>query len=73
MSLVAWTEGGNAPAMLVARRPAADDGEPAQERPVCAYPSLPEYRGGDTTKRESFVCTEHARGTDQSPAPRYLN
>jgi feruloyl esterase len=72
MSLVAWTEGGNAPAMLVARKPAAD-GQPAQERPVCAYPSLPEYRGGDTTKHESFVCTERTRGTDQSPAQRYLN
>jgi feruloyl esterase len=58
--------------MLVARKP-ANNGEPAQERPVCAYPALPEYRGGDSTKRASFACIDHARGTDQPPAARYLN
>jgi feruloyl esterase len=72
MTLVAWTEGGEAPAMLVARKP-ANNGEPAQERPVCAYPALPEYRGGDSMKRASFACIDHARGTDQPPAARYLN
>jgi feruloyl esterase len=72
MTLVAWTESGQAPGMLIARKPAGD-GQPAQERPVCAYPALPEYRGGDATKRASFVCTDRARGTEQAPAPRYLN
>jgi feruloyl esterase len=71
MALVAWTEGGGAPDMLVARK-SAIDGQPAQERPVCAYPALPEYRGGDATKRASFACTERPRGTGQSPAARYL-
>lgn len=72
MTLVAWAEGGKAPAMLVARKPAGD-GQPAQRRPVRAYPALPEVRGVDATKRASFVCTDRARGTEQSPAPRYLN
>ncbi|MDB5929806.1 MAG: prolyl oligopeptidase family protein, partial [Polaromonas sp.] len=72
MTLVAWTESGQAPAMLIARKPAGD-GHPAQERPVCAYPALPEYRGGEATKRTSFACTDRARGTEQAPAPRYLN
>jgi feruloyl esterase len=72
MTLVAWTEGAPAPDMLVAQKP-ADKQAPAQERPVCAYPALPEYRGGDVTKRTSFVCTPHARGTDKPPAGRYLN
>jgi feruloyl esterase len=71
-TLVAWTEGGKTPSMLIARR-AARGGERAQERPVCAYPALPMYRGGDPTKRQSFVCTAAAGEIDQPPAPRYLN
>jgi feruloyl esterase len=72
MTLVAWTEGGAAPSRLIARKPAAG-ASPAQERPVCAYPALPEYRGGDSTKAGSFVCAAHAKGSTQAPAPRYLN
>jgi feruloyl esterase len=72
MTLVAWTEGGVVPAQLVARKPGSS-GASAQERPVCAYPAFPEYRRGDRSKRGSFECTEHARGTSQAPAARYLN
>lgn len=72
MSLVHWTETGNAPTMLVAQSPAGN-GQTAQERPICPYPALPEYRGGDTTKRATFTCVAHARGTNQAPAKRYLN
>jgi feruloyl esterase len=72
MSLVAWTEGSPPPSTLIARTPASD-GRPDRERPICAYPALPEYRGGDAAKRASFVCVPHARGTDQRPAGRYLN
>jgi len=72
MTLVAWTEGAPAPMTLVARK-AADDGHPVQERPLCPYPALPDYRGGDPARRTSFACVPHARGTDQAPAPRYLN
>jgi feruloyl esterase len=72
MTLVEWTEGGKAPSALIARQP-AENGSPAKERPVCAYPALPEFRGGDSDKSESFVCTDHPAGVDQVPAPRYLN
>lgn len=72
MTLVAWTEGGEAPDLLVARKPASA-GRSAQERPVCPYPALPEYRGGDATKSASLVCSMRVRGTEQAPAPRDLN
>ena len=71
MTLVAWTERGQEPDMLVARKPAGG-GRPAQERPVCAYPALPEYRGGNPALLQSFTCTNRARGTDQAPAARYI-
>lgn len=72
MTLVAWTEGAAAPTMIVARKPAGD-GAPAQERPLCAYPAFPEYRGGLTTRRASFICKAHVPGAKQVPASRYLN
>jgi feruloyl esterase len=72
MTLVAWTEGAKPPAMLIARTP-ADEGQPAKDRPICAYPALPQYRSGDASKRSSFVCVPHSRGVDQRPADRYLN
>lgn len=72
MSLVTWTEGGAAPDFLVARSPVGD-GRPASERPVCAYPALPEYRGGDVADRASFACTPQTRGSGRPPSPRYLN
>jgi feruloyl esterase len=72
MTLVGWTEGGQAPASLIARKPAGDS-QPAQQRPLCAYPALPEYRGGDVASRSSFSCVNHATGSGQPPAARYLN
>lgn len=72
MQLVTWTEGGTMPDQIVARKP-GDGPSPVQERPICAYPALPHYRSGDPKRASSYVCTPHARGTDQSPAARYLN
>jgi feruloyl esterase len=72
MTLVAWTEGAPAPQQLVARKPAAS-GAPAQARPICAYPAFPEYRGGEIGNPGSFTCVEHARGSSQPSAARYLN
>lgn len=72
MTLVAWTEDGAVPDHLIARKPAGDD-KSAQERPVCAYPTLPEYRGGDVSRRSSFACVPRARGSGQPPSSRYLN
>jgi feruloyl esterase len=72
MQLVAWTEGGEMPEQIVARKPAGAT-SPAQERPICAYPALPDYRGGDPAKAARFACTAHARGAVQTPASRYIN
>jgi len=72
IALVAWTEGGTAPTQIIAHKPGGN-GTPAQERPICAYPALPDYRRGDPAKRGSYVCTDHAKGGVQVPASRYLN
>lgn len=72
MRLVDWTERGAMTNSIIARTPAAGK-TPARERPICAYPSFPEYRGGDPAKASSFECRPHARGTNQAPALRYLN
>jgi feruloyl esterase len=72
MTLVAWTEGGSAPTQIIAHKP-ADDHTPAQERPICAFPGLPEYQRGDPAKRQSFKCVDHGNGGIQDPAPRYIN
>jgi feruloyl esterase len=72
MRLVDWTERGTMPNAIIATK-AAEGTSPARERPVCAYPSFPEYRGGDPARATSFECRPHARGTTQAPALRYLN
>jgi feruloyl esterase len=72
MMLVAWTEGGPAPAQLIAHKPAGN-GLPAQERPICAWPALPEYRRGDPARRTSFGCADHGHGGIQVSASRYFN
>jgi len=72
MALVAWTEGGIAPDHVIATKPATAT-SPVQQRPICAYPALPEYRGGDATQATSFACVPRARGTGTRPEARYLN
>jgi feruloyl esterase len=72
MTLVAWTEGGSPPEKLIARRTARSN-LPTQERPVCAYPALPQYLGGIPRKRPSFECIRGPTGTGQEPSARYLN
>lgn len=63
LALEAWVERGQAPRSLIATRyVAADEGTPPEkrpidfQRPVCAWPSEPAYRGGDTKLATSFVC-----------------
>ena len=59
LALERWTEGGMAPAEIIA---AKYDGEGADAkvkmtRPLCPYPQVAKYKGtGDTNKAESFVC-----------------
>jgi feruloyl esterase len=72
MALVAWTERNQAPEQLIAHGPSAT-GEAERERPVCAYPALPDYRSGDPARATSFACTPHRTGAGQVPALRYLN
>jgi feruloyl esterase len=72
MALVAWTEGGVAPEQIIARKAGGSDAR-AEERPVCAYPAFPEYRQGEVSKHDSFVCARHEQGSRQVPAARYLN
>jgi feruloyl esterase len=51
-ALDAWVQTGQAPDRVLAKR---RDG--ALSRPLCAYPTLPHYRGsGDPNQAESFQC-----------------
>jgi feruloyl esterase len=72
MSLVDWTESGAAPASVLAHKPAAN-GAPARERPICAYPALPDYQGGNSNLKSSFTCVSHDLSPTQRAAKRYLN
>ena len=56
-ALVAWVEGGRAPAGLVlveqeAKQPFAV----RRSRPLCEWPQVPRYRGGDPNAAGSFAC-----------------
>lgn len=51
-AIVAWVEQGQAPERIVAR----GDTFPGQSRPLCPYPNVARYAGGDTHRAESFVC-----------------
>jgi feruloyl esterase len=63
LALEAWVERGQAPQSLIATRYApADEGTPPAkrpidfQRPVCAWPNEPVYRGGNTRLAMSFSC-----------------
>ncbi|MEN5362734.1 tannase/feruloyl esterase family alpha/beta hydrolase [Brevundimonas intermedia] len=71
-ALVAWTEGGAAPDRLIASHPEPTPETPV-DRPICAYPALPAYRGGDPRRADAFACRVAAQGHVRAPAERYLN
>jgi feruloyl esterase len=74
LKLVDWVEKGKAPDSFIATRYTDATGSAvAMERPVCTYPKIPTYQGGDATKATSFVCQEAARHGVSSPADRYRN
>jgi feruloyl esterase len=65
--LVAWVERGTAPAAITAAargvgNPAGAHAEvppswsPSRTRPLCAYPAVARYAGGDVESAASFVC-----------------
>jgi feruloyl esterase len=49
-ALEAWVEKGTAPGTLLARNAGG------AERPLCAWPKLPAYTGGDPNSAASFAC-----------------
>jgi feruloyl esterase len=74
LKLVDWVENKNAPDSIVATRYADPAGTTvALERPICSYPKVPTYQGGDATKASSFQCLDAPRNGVSTPAARYLN
>lgn len=60
-SLVDWVEKGTAPDQLQAISvPGMDGSPPAVEksRPLCPYPQVASYKGGDVNSAASFECAE---------------
>jgi feruloyl esterase len=64
LALYAWVEKARPPQSLIATRYAdGSEKRPADQRPIdfqrpiCAWPRQPVYRGGDTRLASSFVCT----------------
>ncbi|PJJ57517.1 feruloyl esterase [Mumia flava] len=87
-ALIAWVEGGDAPDRIVAT--ARGEGNPGgvnaevpadwaadRSRPLCPYPSVARYRGGDPDVASSFVCKPsgggkgigHGHGHRHGPGP----
>jgi feruloyl esterase len=58
LALEQWTEGGMAPAEIIATKYVSEvSSEVKRTRPLCPYPQVAKYKGaGDTDKAESFVC-----------------
>lgn len=54
-ALEQWVENGNAPAYLVGK---AGKALPDKNKtmPICAYPQVATYKGGDVSKADSFEC-----------------
>ncbi|WP_082209089.1 tannase/feruloyl esterase family alpha/beta hydrolase [Novosphingobium sp. B-7] len=54
-ALVAWVEQHKAPDSLLATADAHTPW-PGRTRPVCAWPRIARYRGGDPERADSFAC-----------------
>lgn len=55
-ALERWVENGTAPDTLLATKADAS-GAPRWRRPICAYPQVARFNGGDPAQPESFACT----------------
>jgi feruloyl esterase len=74
LKLIDWIENKNVPDSFVAVKYSDPAGTSvAFERPICTYPKIPKYQGGDVTKAASFQCTDAPRNGVPTPAARYLN
>ena len=73
-SLVLWVENGAAPNSVIATKYNNDTpqlGIQAQ-RPICSYPLIPVYTGGDPKLATSFRCmADENNGDNPVPAPQY--
>lgn len=59
LALYDWVEKGQAPDALIATKYAQGQGPAGRiafQRPICVYPKVPRYRGGDTNSAASFTC-----------------
>lgn len=52
-AIVDWVEHGHAPEQLPAR---GSTGLPGISRPLCPWPQIARFQGGDASRAESFVC-----------------
>ncbi|WP_341773024.1 tannase/feruloyl esterase family alpha/beta hydrolase [Burkholderia multivorans] len=74
LQMVDWVENQKAPEQIIARKYSNDaTAKVLMERPLCPYPELPVYQGGDPTQAASYSCKAAARGGVDTPAARYLN
>jgi hypothetical protein len=59
-ALVQWTNSGRAPERVIATKFAENGAKVAFQRPICAFPRKPVYRGsGSRLSAASFTCSEH--------------
>ena len=58
--LIAWVEKGQAPDRLVAAR--SEGGDITMTRPLCPYPQVARYLGGDPLLEASFECAPSVSG-----------
>ncbi len=78
VALQNWVEGGTPPDSFVATKFSNDlvGGSVVAQRPVCAYPLFPKYRGsGDPKAASSFSCVDNGNSTpalNPMAAPEYL-
>jgi feruloyl esterase len=73
-ALTQWVERGVAPTTVVATKYTDDDASLGivMQRPLCVYPQIPVYRGGDPALASSFTCaTDELTDFNQTPAPQY--
>ena len=55
-ALERWVEKGIAPDHLIGQGTAADDPTKGLTRPLCLYPKVAQYKGGDVNDAASFTC-----------------
>jgi feruloyl esterase len=80
IALDRWVETGVAPEQVLARRLEGADGFTAPAagarvlaaRPLCAYPKIARYVGGDPAAAASFACADAPRARYEKPGARYL-